>query len=72
MLYTIEVRSAGHDIGLVMTEMLSWLDHFGCGPDSFRQSNLRPRMLSRLEFKFEREAVAFASAFGGQFFGLSH
>jgi hypothetical protein len=66
MLHTVEVRSAGDDVALALSHMRTWLDHFGYEPDTFRQSKGGAGVLFRLEFKIEREAMAFAAAFGGR------
>jgi hypothetical protein len=67
MLYRVEVRSNGTEVGAAMSNMRTWLDHQRFEPDSFRQiETQRARFSFRLEFKIEREAVAFAAAFGGR------
>jgi hypothetical protein len=59
MLYIVEVGSAGN-VGAVMSQMRTWLDHYGAQPGNFR--HVREITGS----KFRVEAVAFASAFGGR------
>ena len=66
MLYTVEVPLSG-DVGKVMSNMRTWLGQQRFEPDSFRQienDGAQPRF--RLEFKIDREAAAFAAAFGGR------
>lgn len=71
ILHIVEVRSAGDDMGASMILMRIWLDHHRFGPDSFCQLNDGLGISFRLEFKAEREAVAFASAFGGRIVKLT-
>ena|SRR5256885_7615507 len=65
MLYIVEVGSAG-DIGAVMSQMRTWLDHYRVQPENFRHVRENTVSMFRVEFKNDSEAVAFASAFGGR------
>jgi hypothetical protein len=69
MPYTIEVRDPGNDLSVTMSAMRMWLDHHHFEPGAFRQLHLGVGVIFRLEFKREREAVAFANAFGGRLLG---
>ena len=66
MLFTVEVRLTGGDMVATMSKMRTWLDHNRCEPDAFRQSGAPGRAAFRIEFKNEKEARAFAEAFGGR------
>jgi hypothetical protein len=65
MLYIVEVGSAG-DVGIVMSQMRIWLDHYRFEPENFRHLRETTGSRFRLEFNTESEAAAFASAFGGR------
>ena len=65
MFYIVEVGSAG-DVGAVMSQMRTWLDHYRAQSGNFRHVREMTGSKFRVEFKTESEAVAFASAFGGR------
>jgi len=65
MLYIVEVGSAG-DVGVVMSQMRSWLDHYRFQPENFRHLRKTRGSRFRLEFNTKTEAAAFANAFGGR------
>ena len=65
MLYIVEVGSVGGDIGAVMSNMRTWLDHRRSQPVIFRQL-AGDGIAFRLEFTTEGEALAFVGAFGGR------
>ena len=66
MLYTVQVRLDRDALLPRMSEMRLWLDSHGYEPDLFqyRTEPNGPTML-RVDFKFEKEAFAFAEAFDG-------
>jgi len=64
MLYIFEVGSGG-DVGAVMSNMRSWLDHRRSQPVMFQQVAGDGRVL-RLGFRSEAEAADFVGAFGGR------
>lgn len=70
MLYSVEVRVIGSQIGASMTQMRTWLDHNRSEPDGFRQSSGGAGITFRVDFKAEREALAFAEAFDGRVVGM--
>jgi hypothetical protein len=65
MPYTVEVRHIGADLAASMAEMRMWLDDNRMTPTEFDYSTGGPGIAFRLVFRAEREAVAFAGAFGG-------
>jgi len=69
MTHIVEIRAAGNDASVTMSDMRVWLDHFRYEPDTCRQFSRGAGVLFRLAFKIEREAVAFAAAFGGRVLG---
>lgn len=69
MVYTVEVRLIGSDMLVSMSDMRTWLDHRKVEPDAFRISRGTPVTACRLDFKFEDEAAAFATAFNGRLLG---
>jgi hypothetical protein len=69
MQYTVEVRRVGGDLLSLMSQMRTWLDHSRVEPDCFRYSVGSPATSFRLDFKVEKEAIAFASSFGGRILG---
>ena len=70
MVFTVEVRLIGGDLLTSMTHMRTWLDHQRVEPDAFRHSSGGAGITFRVDFKFERDAVSFARAFGGRLIGL--
>ena len=66
MLYVVEFGSFGGDIGAVMSNMRTWLDHQRSQPVFFSQMSGKDGPIFRLEFASEREALAFVGAFGGR------
>jgi hypothetical protein len=48
-----------------MSEMRVWLDSHRYEPDLFQYRMQRRGALMRVDFKIEKEAFAFAEAFGG-------
>jgi hypothetical protein len=64
-LYIVEVGSAG-DVGVTVSQMRTWLDHYRFQPENFRHFREAAGSKFRLEFNTESEAAAFASAFGGR------
>ena len=65
MLYVVEVRVGASDLITRMSAMRQWLDRSRYEPDLFHYRMQANGALVRVEFKFEREAFAFAEAFGG-------
>jgi hypothetical protein len=61
----VEVISAG-DVGVAMSQMRTWLDHYRFQVENFRHFGESAGSKFRLEFSTESEAAAFASAFGGR------
>jgi hypothetical protein len=66
MLYTVKLCLGEEELADRMSEMRVWLDRHGFEPDLFQYCTTGPTgVLLRVDFKFEREAFAFAEAFGG-------
>ena len=65
MLYTVQVRLAEDGLVTRMSEMSVWLDSHRYEPDLFQYRMQRRGALMRVDFKIEKEAFAFAEAFGG-------
>lgn len=61
MLYTVELHLGADSLVARMGKMREWLDNHRCEPALFQH---RGRVL-RVDFKVEKEAMAFAEAFGG-------
>jgi hypothetical protein len=66
MLYVVEIERERADLAKVMSGLREWLDGQRFEPASFRCATTEESATFRLEFKIESEAVACASAFGGQ------
>jgi hypothetical protein len=66
MLYVIEIRRGREDLSTIMAHIREWLDSQRFEPDAFRCTTDEQRLICRLEFKIESEAVACAAAFGGE------
>ena len=66
MLYTVQLRLDRETLLGRMSEMRVWLDSHGYEPDLF-QYRMQPNgaTMLRVDFKFEKEAFAFAEAFDG-------
>lgn len=64
-MYIVEVGSSGRNLGTMMSNMRTWLDHNRSQPIMFRQM-ARDGAAFRLEFRSEGEALAFVSTFGGR------
>jgi hypothetical protein len=65
MVYTAQVRLGGDSLVARMSEMREWLDKHRCEPDLFQYRTEPQGAVVRVDFKVEREAFAFAEAFGG-------
>ena len=65
MSHVVEVSSVG-DVGVTMSQMRAWLDHYRFQIENFRQLAEIAGSKFQLEFSTESEAAAFASAFGGR------
>ena len=61
-MYVVEVRRGGEGLAEAMGRMRHWLDAHAIEPRLFQFN----RVVFRLEFEAEGEAVAFAAAFGAQ------
>ena len=59
MLHVVELGSFGGDVGAVMSNMRTWLDHQRSQPVIFSQISGKDGPIFRLEFASEREALAF-------------
>jgi hypothetical protein len=66
----VEVRCSVSELGAVMTEMRSWLDHHELAPSQFELvSNADGVLDLRVHFLDVQQAVAFANAFAGGVLG---
>ena len=66
MLWSVEIHSDAEDLVRVMAKMREWLDARRIAPDIFRHTVDGSSVTIHLQFKVEREAIAFAQAFAGQ------
>jgi len=66
MLYVVEIRRERDNLADAMSGIRQWLDAQRFDPQSFRCTSDDESLTMRLEFSSETEAVACASAFGGQ------
>lgn len=65
MPYTVHVALDEKSLVTRMSEMRVWLDAHRYEPDLFQYRMVGRGAVVRVEFKFEREAFAFAEAFNG-------
>ncbi len=66
MLYRVELRLDREALLAGMSEMRVWLDRQGYEPDLFQYHTERDGTARlRVDFKFQKEAFAFAEAFNG-------
>lgn len=66
MPYTVRLRLDTDAFLARMSEMRVWLDRQGYQPDLFQYHTERDgAAVLRVDFKFEKEAFAFAEAFNG-------
>jgi len=70
--YLVVVTVAESDLAGRMATMRTWLDHLKHEPGGFREEPDAGGIVCRVEFKHEIEAMAFAKAFGGRFFGAEN
>ena len=66
MSWPVEVRCDAEDLVSGMSKMREWLDARRIEPDIFRHTVDGASVTIHLQFKVEREAIAFAQAFAGQ------
>lgn len=66
MLYVVELRREREELSTIMARIREWLDAQRFEPDIFRCSTDEESVTCRVEFKFEREALACAEALGGE------
>lgn len=66
MLYGVEIRREREQMAKAMCGIREWLDAQRFELDAFRCNTDEESVTFRLEFKMENEAVACASALGGQ------
>ena len=65
-MHIVEVRRSSADLGAVMGQMRSWVDHHKAEPSQFEEAFLpRREVRFRLEFRNARHASAFARIFDG-------
>jgi hypothetical protein len=57
MLYIVEVGSAG-DVGVVMSQMRSWLDHYRFQPENFRHGQ---QVSAGIQYRGFRERIRWSS-----------
>ena len=69
-MHTVEVRRRGADLGGVMAQMRTWVDHHRLEPQTFEVGFiLGSEVRFRLSFAALRDASGFARAFDGRFAG---
>lgn len=66
MLYVVEIKSERAELSALMARIRQWLDAQRFEPDIFRCSTDEESVTCRVEFRFEREALACAEALGGE------
>ena len=66
MLYVVEIGRGREELSALMARVREWLDARRFEPDVFRCAIDAESVTCRVEFKFEREALACAEAFGGK------
>jgi hypothetical protein len=66
MTYSVEVGCNAEELATVMSKMREWLDAERFGPDIFRHTVDGTSVTIHLQFKVERQAIAFAQAFLGE------
>jgi hypothetical protein len=66
-MHLVEIRRPAADLGAVMAQMRTWLDHRQTGPSLFELAFLPgPEIRFRLRFGEVGDAFAFASVFDGE------
>jgi sugar phosphate isomerase/epimerase len=67
MVYSVEISTWDDSVALAesMKKMREWLDRHKVEPALFRYSTTPPPVVFRVEFADEKQAIAFAEAFGG-------
>jgi len=66
MLYVVEIRREREQLTAIMSAIREWLDNQRFEPDAFRCTPDQEGVTCHLEFKFESEAIACATVFGGE------
>ena len=66
MLFTVEIDCGADDLTTAMSRMREWIDAQRLEPDTFRHTVSGESITITVQFKVEREAIAFASAFAGK------
>jgi hypothetical protein len=69
LLFTVEIRLVGGDLGRMMGEMRNWLDRRKVVPHAFRESGCPGGMALHVEFNAPTDADDFASRFSGRVLG---
>ena len=66
-MFSVEINALSTGVALAesMTKMREWLDRHQVEPALFRYSTDPPAVVFRVEFADEKQAIAFAEAFGG-------
>ena len=67
-MHLVEIRRPAADLGAVMAQMRTWLDHMHYQPVGFRHSAVAKTAVCRIDFTAEPDAKAFAQAFGGRLY----
>lgn len=65
-MFVVEIITHGASLIDEMTAMRLWLDHQHFEPASFRPIIDERRVVFRVDFTVEAEAISFATAFGGK------
>ena len=67
-MYIVEIRCHAADLGVVMEQMRTWLDHHRVEPRLFDVAFLLGEIRFRFQFKNASDVSGFASVFGGEMF----
>jgi hypothetical protein len=72
LLYIVEIRSIGGEIGSPLAAMRAWFDRHGFEPVSLRYSTGGAGITFRVDFYVEDQAVALARRFSGRLLGTAN
>ena len=68
-MHIVEIRCHAADLGVVMEQMRTWLDHHRVEPRLFDVAFLPGEIRFRFQFKNASDVSGFASVFGGEILG---
>ena len=65
MLHVVEIRFCGEHFRDFIFRVREWMDNENVQPKTFRYWLYEPASVLRINFELEKQAKAFAEAFGG-------